>query len=307
MDSSAPICVIFNPKAGKGRAATLIQAAQRSIRAKVVLRPSEAEGHAVELAQRAVEEGFPLIVAAGGDGTVHEVANGILLANRPEVTFGIWPIGSANDYAFALGLVEWWNGSRRRSLEEIFVDVGRVDGGGRSRYFVNGLGLGFNGAVTLESRKIKRLQGMALYGLATVKAILWHFDQPTLRVEFDDLVREVPTLALSVNLGMREGNFPITPNAKLDDGLFDCIHVGPLTRSGAIKLLPRMATGTLPSDRPNLWMGRCRSVHIQAPVPVRVHADGEFFCHPEDGIREFRIELLPRKLCVQKFEPPSSA
>jgi diacylglycerol kinase family enzyme len=303
MDSSVPICVIYNPAAGKGRAATLIHAATRSIRAKVLLRPSKVMGHAAELAREAVAEGLPLIVAAGGDGTVHEVANGILEANRPEVTFGVWPIGSANDYAFALGLVDWWKGNRRRPLGELLVDVGRVEGGGRSRYFVNCLGLGFNAAVTLESRKIKRLQGMALYGLATVKAILWHFDQPTLRVQFDEQIRETQTLALSVNLGKREGSFPITPNAKLDDGLFDCIHAGPLTRWGAIKLLPRMATGTLPSDHPNLWMGRCRKVDIHAPAGVRVHADGEFFCQPEDGIRDLRIELLPAKLRVQRFEP----
>jgi diacylglycerol kinase (ATP) len=301
MTESTEICVIFNPAAGKGRAANLVRAAQKSIHAPAVLRPSRTIGHAAELAQEAANEGFPLVVAAGGDGTVHEVANGLLQANRPDVCFGIWPIGSANDYAFALGLTEWWRGDRGRALMESQVDVGRIAGGGRSRYFVNGMGLGFNGAVTLESRHIKRLQGMALYGLATLKAIVRHFGQPTLRVRFDDVVREKPTLALSVNLGPREGNFPVTPEAKLDDGLFDCIQAGPLTRWGAIKLLPRMATGTLPSDHPHLWLGRCRSVHIQASQPVRVHLDGEFFCHPEDGIQEFSIELIPRRLRVQHF------
>ena len=106
---------------------------------------------------------------------------------------------------------------------------------------------------------------------------------------------------LIINLGTREGSFPLTPNALLDDGLFDCVHAGPLTRWGAVKLLPRLATGTFPANHPHLWLGRCRSVRISAPVPVRVHVDGEFFCHPEDGIQELRIELLPRRLRVQRF------
>ena len=59
-----------------------------------------------------------------------------------------------------------------------------------------------------------------------------------------------------------------------------------------------MATGTLPIDNPNLWLGRCRRVAIESPTPLRVHVDGEFFCHPEDGIRELKIELLPGKLKV---------
>ena len=293
-----PICVIFNPTAGRGQARRLIKAIRREMGAEIHLRPTQRPGHAVELARSAAEEGYPIVAAAGGDGTVHEVANGILLANRPDVVFSVWPVGSANDYAFALDLTTWIRRWRQIALEERMVDVGRVESGGRSEFFVNCLGIGFNGAVTYEARKISWLRGMPLYGLATLKSLWRHFDQPLLRVHFDDFIREVPTLALSVNLGQREGNFPVTPGAILDDGWFDVVQAGPVTRWQALKLLPRLATGTLSSDNPSLWLGRCREVRVESPTPLRVHVDGEFFCQPEDTVRELRIQLLPKRLRV---------
>ena len=223
---TGPLCVIFNPAAGRGQAGKLVDSIRQELDVELDLRPTTHVGHAIELARAAATEGFPIIVAAGGDGTVHEVANGILLANRPETIFSVWPIGSANDYAFALGIKPWWKKKHPPPVHVRSLDVGRVEGGGKSAFYVNCLGVGFNGAVTLESRKIRWLRGMPLYGLATLKALWRHFGQPLLRVQFDELVRETPTLALSVNLGSREGSFPLLPNAILDDGWFDAVQAG---------------------------------------------------------------------------------
>jgi diacylglycerol kinase (ATP) len=298
MPTERPTCVIFNPSAGRGRAARLLHSLQQSQPTAFELCPTERPGHAIELARAAAEAGCPVVVAAGGDGTVHEVANGILLAGRNETIFSVWPFGSANDYAFALGVKrQRWQGPPA-GQEVRSVDVGRIEAAGKSVYFVNCSGIGFNGGVTLESRRIRWLRGMPLYGLATWRALWRHFDQPVMRLELDDFRREAPTLALSVNLGPREGNFPITPKAQLDDGLFDVVHAGPLTRWQALKWLPRMATGTLPTDDPRLWQGRCRRATVESSAPLRVHADGEFFCHPEDGVRQVTIEVLPGRLRV---------
>ncbi|MCE9531130.1 MAG: diacylglycerol kinase family lipid kinase [Planctomycetes bacterium] len=298
MPQNRPTCVIFNPAAGRGQARRLIKRLRREFAHELDLRPTRHPGHAIELAQAAATEGYPIVAAAGGDGTVHEVANGILRAERPETLFSVWPIGSANDYAFALGVKPWWKKGAVARLEERFVDVGTVQGGGKNVYYVNCMGVGFNGAVTLEARRITWLRGMPLYGLATLKALWKHFGQPVLHVTYDEHVRETPTLALSANLGQREGNFPITPAGRLDDGWFDCVQAGPLTRWQALQLLPKMATGTLAADRPNLWLGRCRKVRIKSPTPLRVHVDGEFFCQPEEGIAELAIELLQGRLKV---------
>ncbi len=293
-----PICVIFNPTAGRGQARRLITAIRREIGVELHLRPTRYAGHAVELAQTAADEGYPVVAAAGGDGTVHEVANGILRANRRDVVFSVWPIGSANDYAFALGLTGWIRRWRQIALEERVVDVGRIESGSRSAFFVNCLGVGFNGAVTYEARKITWLRGMPLYGLATIQALWRHFEQPLLRVRFDDFERAVPTLALSINLGQREGNFPVTPSALLDDGWFNVVHAGPMTRWQALKLLPRLATGTLPDDRPNLWLGKCKTAKVVSATPLRVHIDGEFFCQPEDGVSDLTVAIVPSRLRV---------
>lgn len=298
MPPEEPICVIFNPAAGRGQARRMIRAIRRQMPRALHLMPTRHPGHAIDLARDAALQGFHTIAAAGGDGTVHEVANGILLANRPESVFAVWPIGSANDYAFALGVKAWWKKGGQPQTQVRAVDVGRVTAGDKSAFFVNCMGIGFNGAVTLESRKINWLRGMPLYGLATLKALWRHFDQPSLRVSFDECTREVPTLALSVNLGQREGNFPVTPTAVLDDGWFDVVQAGPLSRWHAIKLLPKLAAGTLSASDPSVWLGRCQMATVQSPTPLRVHVDGEFFCHPEDGIRELRIELLAKKLKV---------
>ena len=294
-------CVIFNPTAGRGRSAQAVRTLRGSRNPDVTLMPTQFAGHATELAKRAADDGFATIVAIGGDGTVHEVANGILESGNRDAVLSIWPVGSANDYAYTLGLSKWWRGHRHELTSIREVDVGRVSGGSRSRYFVNGFGLGFNGAVTLESRSISWLRGIPLYGLAMLKAIWRHFEQPLIKVEFDDLIREVPTLVLSINLGQREGNFPITPRASLDDGLFDCIHAGPLTRWAFIKHLPAIATGNLPANDPRVWLGRAANVAVRSERPFRIHLDGEFFCHPQDGIIDVHVELLPKRLKVMGF------
>jgi diacylglycerol kinase (ATP) len=290
-------CVIFNPTAGRGRARRLVERLRRLRGAGIDLRPTRGPGHGAELAVRAVESGHTTVIAAGGDGTVHEVANG--LVGLPEVVFGVWPIGSANDYAYALGIHgDWPLDARRPRLITALVDVGRVSDGGRSAWFVNGLGLGFNGAVTHESRRIHGLRGMALYGLAFLKALWRHFDSPLLAITIDGMEHHWPTLALSVSLGQREGGFLVTPRAILDDGMFDYVHAGPLTRWQALTMLPRLATGRLPDDNPLIRQGRCHAVRIRAAQPLRVHTDGEFFCQPEAGITEVTVELLPAALRV---------
>src|SRR5262245_55424588 len=96
------LCVIFNPAAGKGQAARRLARLRRQWGERVDFQPTDAAGHAVELARQAAESGYRTVAAAGGDGTVHEVANGLLLGQPTDVTFGIIPIGSANDYYASL-------------------------------------------------------------------------------------------------------------------------------------------------------------------------------------------------------------
>jgi diacylglycerol kinase family enzyme len=293
----AELCVIFNPRAGRQGARRRLDELRRGWGRHAAFWPTQGPGDAEQLAERAAQAGFATVAAAGGDGTVHEVANGLLRAGRPGVHFAVVPIGSANDYAH--GLASAANGEPPPAVWP--VDVGEVsEPGGRRRYFVCCLGLGLNGAVTLESRRIRRLQGIALYGLATLRALWYHYACPEMTIRIDE-GREwtAPTLMLSVLLARREGGFVLAPQAQLDDGLFDYLHAGALSRWEVVRFLPRVALCGPPTNHPKVKQGRCRQMSVRSPAPLTVHIDGEFFCRPEDGVREVDIRLLPRLLQVQ--------
>jgi diacylglycerol kinase family enzyme len=298
--SVAPLCIISNPTAGRRRAAGRLNRLRRRWGTQADFWPTLHAGHAEELAFQAAQAGFAVVVAAGGDGTVHEVANGLLRAGRPDVIFGVLPIGSANDYAHSLA-----HDGRTERGGGLAVDVGVVsDGQGRQRYFLCCLGLGLNGAVTLETQRIKRLQGVALYGLATLRALWYHYACPRMSLTLDDEETSwLPTLMVSLLLGRREGNFVMAPEAVLDDGLFDYVHAGALSRWEVLGLLPRLALSGPPANYPKVRQGRCHRLRLTSAAPLTVHIDGEFFSRPKDNVRALDIRLLPRALRVQLYPP----
>ncbi len=271
-------------------------------------RPTTSSGHAEELALDAARAGFTTVAAAGGDGTVHEVANGILRADKPDVAFAVLPLGSANDYAFSLDLDSSGQPRVPNPGEAWQVDVGRVQAEtGKNRFFVNSLGLGFSGLVSVESRKIKWLQGLALYGLSFIRTLLFHYSCPMMTFRYDGQSRISPTLSLTLAIGRREGSFVVARDAIMDDGLFDYLQAGDLTRWGLLRYMPTLAAGgELPKDHPQIWQGRCREASLKSEAPLTVHLDGEFFALPKDGIRELQIQMLPRRLKVRTLDIPKS-
>lgn len=287
---------IFNPNAGRKQAARRLEQWRRRLALPLDLWPTNGPGHGEQLALQAVEQGFDLVVAAGGDGTVHEVANGLLRAGRREVQLGIVPLGSANDYAASLKM-----DAPSSPTSERWVDVGVVrDPTGRQRHFICCLGLGLNGGVTLEARRISWLQGMPLYLLATLRALWRHYSCAPLELTLDDQPpAATPTLMMSVMVGRREGGFVMAPQAHLDDGLFDYVHALAMSRWQALGLLPRLALAGPPRGHPKVRLGRCQRIQLKSERPLIVHIDGEFFCQPEDQVRELEIVVEPRALCVR--------
>lgn len=297
MRPARPMFVVSHEGAGRGRFRAVAGALRAVLGPEDRYEPTRGPGHARELARRAADEGWPLIGAAGGDGTAHEAARGILESGR-DATLAVLPMGSANDYAQALGLVAgWWN-NPRFSWSVRRVDVGRVSWAGNTRWFVNGAGIGFNGQVTMESRKIKRLRGLMLYGLAVWRALAIPRTTGPWTVELDgEFHAPRPLMTVSVALGHREGNFTLAPRAKLDDGLFDVIEAGQLTALEVLGLMPRLALGGEVSH-PKVWQGQAKACRVVADSPMAAHADGEMLCEPGDDVREFSFELEPRKLAV---------
>jgi diacylglycerol kinase family enzyme len=295
--------VIYNPAAGRGKARKRLEAARRRFGPDVVYRPTDGPWHAAELARKAATEGFARVVAAGGDGTVHEVANGLLAADRDRVALSVWPLGSMNDLAYSLGLSCWWAEGAGRPLDILQTDVGVVRSAGRERFFVNGCGVGFNGLVARESRSIRWLRGRPLYVLAFLKTMVRHYATPDLTVRLDSAACEGPTLSLSLNLGQREGGFPVTPDARLDDGAFEVLHVGAVRRWELVRYLPGLVAGRLPTDHPHMRRAQCGRATVRAAAALCVHTDGELFATPTEDVRELEVELLPGRLRVEVCPP----
>jgi diacylglycerol kinase family enzyme len=294
------MCVIFNPAAARGRAKQRLERIQQALGGRAVFQPTEGPGRAEELALSAAKCGFRIVAAAGGDGTVHEVANGVLRAGRPDVVFAVLPIGSANDYAFMLGLdlESQLRDDPPHGVRALDVGLVRTDDG-RERYFVNSLGLGFSGEVTVQSRRIRWLQGLPLYTVGFLWSLMFHYSCPVMEIHLDQEHRKVSTLSLTVAIGKREGNLVVTRDAVPDDGLFDYLHAGALSRLEILYYLPRLATGGALPEHRAIWTGRCREVRVSSAAPLTVHLDGELFCLPPDNTRGLEIKLLPGLLRVQ--------
>ena len=293
--------VIANPSAGRGRAAVSLDLLRNLLGPDDSLEITRAPGHAMELAHEATLAGWPVVAAAGGDGTVHEVACGLLDAGTGGSTLAVLPVGSANDYAWGLDLrPHWW---KRPGMvpQPVAVDVGRLEWGpGAGAWFVNGVGAGFNGMVTLESRRIRHLRGLPLYAMAVWRALGKRTPEEPWRVVVDGVaLPEARRLTVSLALGPREGNFVVAPGASLVDGLFEILAAEPLSTVEILGLLPRLAVGGKLSH-PRIWQERGSVVELELPASTYfiAHADGELVVLPEQRKSRLVARVLPRHLRV---------
>jgi diacylglycerol kinase (ATP) len=170
-----------------------------------------------------------------------------------------------------------------------------------TEYFIESFGSGLSGCVTVESRKIEKLQGMPLYTLATLRALNSTTPMPMEIVSDGQLIKQ-PTLLFSVMNGKREGSFMLAPNAQMNDGWFDYVHARDVGWYQALGLLPRIALFGTPSNHPRIGIGRCRSIQIRTDWNLTIHIDGEILARPEDGVREVGIEILPARLQVELLD-----
>jgi diacylglycerol kinase (ATP) len=301
--ASPQYCIIYNPSAGRGKSARKWQAIQDQLGDEAVYRPTSSRGHAMDLAQQAAAEGFPTVVAAGGDGTVHEVINGLLQAGQPTVPFGVLPLGSGNDYARLIGVPFDIHGmlARLRSSETWAVDAGHITLDGTiSRYFCNTFGMGVGGAVTWEASRIRWLRGIPLYGLASLKAIYRHYRNYQVTMLCDDVPMEAKLIYACAAIGKEEGGgFRVAPDARIDDGLFNLMYVTELSRLGALVVLPRLVIPGLRSGCRAIQEKLVRNVTLHSNQPLPVHADGEVLATPQQGAKECVVKMLPGRLVLK--------
>ena len=304
--------IILNPYAGRGRggrASAEIQAAFRRADVPFDLTETKAPAEATSLAQRARQDGYEIVAAAGGDGTIHEVVNGLALATPEGETvrgLAVLPVGSGNDFSDMVGAAPEFDAAVRaiRQGNTRHVDLALVEGfDGRDthrRYFDNNLGMGFEAQVSVESRKVKRLRGFAIYLWAVLRA-LRAYDQPGFEIGWTDgegTTHEVakPMLLVSIGNSCRTGGaFYLTPDAVMDDGLLDLAFADALSQLGILNLLPRTMTRTGLYGQRSVHFSRLRSACIAAEAPVPVHTDGEILSR---GIEKLSVTVQPSRLQV---------
>jgi len=297
------IKLILNPAAGRGYGARAEPRLRECLEAEGVdfdLVRTQGPWHAAELAKRAAEDGFETIVGAGGDGTANEVINGLMEVsqngNAPRM--GVIPAGSGSDFASGIGLPpDLREACRRIACQEIkTIDLGRVTiPGRRPRYFGNVVGVGFDGAVVIETLSMKRLRGLPLYFLAVLKTILLNFETPMTTIKFNKQQMELPVTMVTVSNGPREGGgFIIAPEANPHDGLLDLCIARKVSRLTILGLLPHFLRGTHTGLDP-VTMDRAPGVTISSPDGLVAHVDGEVLCRDAP---EIRCEVVPGVLDV---------
>ena len=259
-------------------------------------------GHAIELARQAGEQGYDIVIAMGGDGTVHEVVNGLMqIPAEKRPILGVVPVGSGNDFAHGIGASKNPSQALTRALdgEVATVDLGLMtDEHGRKEYFDNTLGIGFGAVVTIRSHRIPLIRGFLMYLTSVLQTIILDHNPMHMQIETDEQKWEQSVIYLVLCNGPREGGgFLIAPEAKIDDGILDYAMITNVSRPMMFRIVPEVMKGTHGRFR-QVRMGTFKKFTLTADRPLYIHTDGEIFSGPGTDIRKVSFEVLPGALKV---------
>ena len=299
------IQVVLNPAARSGAAAAVREEVARELEARGVAWTrvdTSGPGDAVEIARRAALNGVPVVVAVGGDGTVHEVANGLLRARAErehDTALGIIPCGTGNDFAHNVagipGRAAAYDALMRGRTRR--VDAGLVEWNGGGEYFVNAMGTGMDVEVVRQLRKTSRLPGALIY-LSAVLRTLRVFRPTPLRLDGAGDVVDSSAYVIAICNGSRiAGGLRICPDSLPDDGVLDACFVQALPWHR----IPPTLLGVLRGTHGGMpWVRMLRAQSFTLAVPRGTHLyfqlDGEL----RDGgsASELRISNVPGALRV---------
>lgn len=299
--------LILNPMADMGRAWTvannlrpIVQEFQGDISWSGTVYPT----HATELAKQAAAEGCDLVIALGGDGTAHEVVNGLMQVpaeKRP--ILGVVPIGSGNDFAHALGIPKRSDHALAHALKAETVsaiDVGLLtdEDSGRKEYFDNTVGAGFDAVVTIRSHKLPIVKGFLMYLTAVIQTILLNHHPAKIHAETDAETWDAELLMFTLCNGPREGGgFMLSPDSKNDDGQLESVAVTNVSRAMMFRLVPEFMKGTHARFK-QVRMGQFKKMSVTSNRPLYIHADGEIFTSFGSNLKKADFEIIPQALKV---------
>ena len=308
------VLIIVNPISGRGYAEKVIpeiEAGMQEHGLDFELVRTERPWHAAEIAEQAARAGrYDAIVSASGDGTSNEVINGLMRARSAgfnHSAFSILPVGTGNDMAYGLGI----RGTLAESIATLAqnhrrrIDIGFVKGGDypEGRYFVNGVGIGFDAVVGFVAVKIRWARGLLAYLTAVVQTVFIYFKAPTVEIKYNDTVFTQAALMVSIMNGQRMGGgFYMAPLGNPSDGHFDLCIAADVGRARIFGLVPYFLKGTQASQ-PEITIGRTEKITVRAVKgSLPAHCDGETLC--EDG-QELSAEIVPAAIEIITVEIPA--
>ncbi len=299
-----PATVILNPYANRwisGKRQPELEAALKKAGYDYIIKVSEYPEHGIELAKQAVLEGNTPLIAAGGDGTLSEVVNGLMQATPPGELpagpIGFVPFGTANDLTDMLAIP--------RELDQVVqlfisghtttIDLGKVNG----RYFDNNSAVGLEPIISIYNIKLKWLKGVIRYMISAVLGIIrnpkWEAE-----IEWDDQKYTGQIALVSVGNSARTGGvFFMTPNASLSDGFLDFVFAPGLKHARLMQLLPKTQTGEHIHEV-EVREHRTKKLTIRTETPTPIQADGEIF---DLAATEITYEIVPGALKVFTPKP----
>ena len=262
---------------------------------------TEGKGHAIELARTASEKGYRYLIAVGGDGTIHEVANGIMQKVSPDPTsLGIICTGTGGDLSSSIGIPHDYNQACNilANPREIRLDVGLVEyqniGRTLKRYFINSAGIGFDATVVEATEKFPKYFGGTLPYLAgLIRSFLFYRNKEISFKAGDQPEQKARILSLVVANGRYfGGGMLIAPEAKLDDALLDMVIIGNFGKIELLQNLKKVYAGTHLS-LPKIRLIKDKRIVIKSKQRFLLHADGEIL-----GEGPVSFSLLPKALTV---------
>ena len=278
--------VIINPCSGKRifrRRLKSLQAALHVCGQTFELQLTQHEGHAVELTQQAINQGYKQLIVIGGDGTLNEVINGVFSSgcnSTEEITIAAIPSGTGNDW------IRQWNISSKTNLIEYLrsgkrmsIDVGVIteteSPKKRQHYFLNAVGLGFDGDVVYRESIVRKCVGAHFWTYLVsvfISVFKLHYKQLCIETEQEHIKGDVLTICIG-NGCYTGGGLMQTPKANPCDGMFDMMLVQRIRISDIPSLLNALLKRRI-DLHPSVKIIRSNSISISAMQPVRCETDG---------------------------------
>ena len=261
------------------------------------VRLSERPGHLTELAAEVAAEGG-LIVVVGGDGSLNEVVNG---ATGHDAEIAVIPLGTGRDFGRTYGLPRRFDEAVRVAAHgrARSIDVGRAvfslpDGGTQTRLFVNAGSVGMSGAVARRTNAMsKRLGGRAtFYSALVVEFLRWQNTAVTVQFEGGERHSRMHDVIVA-NGQFLGGGMKLAPGAEPDDGLFDLVLVGDVSKLDFVTTSPKLYSGGH-IGHPRIEVVQSPWVRVESETPMLLELDGE-----HGGTTPVRFDLLPGALAVR--------